>query len=143
MSTFLSSLQTVPLACLAMKLSTEHKRSIQPFTCCAALRNTKGGPEKLIAELFASVRTFTPLCAVFNHLVTSEALQPHGLQPTRLLRPWNSPSKNTGVSSLSLFQGIFPTQESNWGLLHCRQILYQLSHREVQFQAFTVSFSFV
>ena len=32
--------------------------------------------------------------------------------------------KNTGVGSLSLFQRIFPTQESNWGLLHCRQILY-------------------
>ena len=32
---------------------------------------------------------------------------------------------NTGVGSLSLLQGIFPTQESNWGLTHCRQILYQ------------------
>ena len=51
--------------------------------------------------------------------------------------------KNTGVGSLSLLQEIFPTQDSNWGLLHCRQILYQLSHWEVQFQAFTVSFSFV
>ena len=37
--------------------------------------------------------------------------------------------KNTGVGSLSLFQWIFPTQESNWGLLHYRQILYQLSHK--------------
>ena len=35
--------------------------------------------------------------------------------------------KNTGVGSLSLLQKIFPTQESKWGLLHCRQILYQLS----------------
>ena len=35
--------------------------------------------------------------------------------------------KNTGVGSLSLLQQIFPTQESNWGLLHCRRILYQLS----------------
>ena len=35
--------------------------------------------------------------------------------------------KNTGVGSLSLLQRIFPTQESNQGLLHCRQILYQLS----------------
>ena len=31
--------------------------------------------------------------------------------------------KNTGVGSLSLLQRIFPTQESNWGLLHCRRIL--------------------
>ena len=37
--------------------------------------------------------------------------------------------KNTGVGSLSLLQRIFPTQESNWGLLDCRQILYQLSHQ--------------
>ena len=36
--------------------------------------------------------------------------------------------KNTGVGSLSLLQRIFPTQESNWGLLHCRWILYQLSY---------------
>ena len=36
--------------------------------------------------------------------------------------------KNTGVCSLSLLQRIFPTQESNRGLLHCRQILYQLSY---------------
>ena len=36
--------------------------------------------------------------------------------------------ENTEVGSLSLLQGIFPTQESNWGLLHCRQILYQLSY---------------
>ena len=37
--------------------------------------------------------------------------------------------KNTGVGSLSLLQGIFPTQELNRGLLHCRQILYHLSHQ--------------
>ena len=37
--------------------------------------------------------------------------------------------KNTGVGSLSLLQWIFPTQESNWGLLHCRQTLYQLSYQ--------------
>ena len=37
--------------------------------------------------------------------------------------------KNTGVGSLALLQGIFPTQESNQGLLHCRQILYQLSYQ--------------
>ena len=44
--------------------------------------------------------------------------------------PWNSPGQNTGMSSLSLLLGIFPTQGSNPGLPHCRQILYQLSHKE-------------
>ena len=42
--------------------------------------------------------------------------------------PWNSPGQNTGVGSLSLLQCIFPIQESNQGLLHCRGILYQLSY---------------
>ena len=37
--------------------------------------------------------------------------------------------KNTGVGSLSLLQGIFPSQELNWCLLHRRRILYQLSHQ--------------
>ena len=41
----------------------------------------------------------------------------------------NSPGKNTGLGCHSLFQAIFPTQGSNPGLLHCRQILYQLSHQ--------------
>ena len=47
----------------------------------------------------------------------------------RLLCPWNSPGKNVGVDSYSLLQGLFTTQESNPGLLHCRQILYRLSHQ--------------
>ena len=42
--------------------------------------------------------------------------------------PWNSTGQNTGVGSFSLLQGIFPTQGSNPGLPHCRQILY---HQEL------------
>ena len=56
--------------------------------------------------------------------VVSDSLWSHGLYS-----PWNSPGQNTGVGSLSLLQGIFPTQGLNPGLLHCRQILYQLSHK--------------
>ena len=47
----------------------------------------------------------------------------------RLLCPWDSPGKNTGVGCHSLFQGIFLTQGSNPGLPHCRQILYHKSHQ--------------
>ena len=50
------------------------------------------------------------------------------VQGTLKSSPWNSPGQNTGVGSLSLLQGIFPTQGLNSGLPHCRQILYQLSH---------------
>ena len=42
---------------------------------------------------------------------------------------WNYPGQNTGVGSISLLQGIFPTQGANPGLPHCRWILYQLSHK--------------
>ena len=106
------------------------------------------------------------MCLVAQSCLT---LQPHGLQPVRLLCPWgfsrpeywrglpypppgdllkpgiedrslalqagSLPSeppgkrKNTGVGNLSLLQGIFPTQELNQGLLHCRRILYQLSYQ--------------
>ena len=48
-------------------------------------------------------------CAVTS--VVSEAVQPCGLQPSRLLHPWNSPGKNTGVGCHALFQEIFPEIE--------------------------------
>ena len=56
--------------------------------------------------------------------VVSDSVWPHGLYG-----PWNSPGQNTGAGSLSFLQGIFPTQGSNSGLLHCRWILCQLSHQ--------------
>ena len=59
-----------------------------------------------------------------SHSVMSDSLPPYGLYS-----PWNSTGQNTGVGNLSLLQGIFPTQGSNPGLPHCRQILYQLSHK--------------
>ena len=59
-----------------------------------------------------------------NCSFVSDSLRPHVLY-----NPWNSPGYNTGVGSLPLLQGIFPTQGSNPGLLHCRWIIYQLSHK--------------
>ena len=50
------------------------------------------------------------------------------MELTRLLYPWKSSGKNTGVGNHSLLQEIFATQGLNTGLLHCRQILYHLSH---------------
>ena len=61
--------------------------------------------------------------------VVSYSLRPHGLQPTRLLCPGSSPGKNTEVGCHSLLQRIFPTHGLNQSLLHCRQILYHLSHQ--------------
>ena len=50
-------------------------------------------------------------------------------RPHVLYSPWNSPGQNTGVGSLSLLQGIFPTQGLNPGLPHCRWMFYQLNHK--------------
>ena len=63
--------------------------------------------------------------------VVSDSLRPHGLKPARLLRLFSS--SNTGVACHFLFQGLFLTQGSNPVLLHCRQILYHLSHQGKSF----------
>ena len=73
-----------------------------------------------------------PACCIYMQSesescsVMSNSLQPHGLH-----RSWNSPGQNTGVGSLSFLQWIFPTQGLNPGLLHYRQILYQLSYQGI------------
>ena len=57
------------------------------------------------------------VCVCVNHSVVSISLRSYGLLPTRLLRPWNSPGKNTEVDCHSLLQRILPTQGSKPGLL--------------------------
>ena len=56
--------------------------------------------------------------------MVSDSLWPRGLYS-----PWNSLGQNTGMGSLSLLQGFFPTQGSSPGLTHCRWIIYKLSHK--------------
>ena len=75
-------------------------------------RNAHGGPHVVMLQV-----------------VVAQSLRPHGLQPTRLPCPWDSPGKNTSVDCLSLLQGISLTQGLNLGLWHCRQILSHLSHQ--------------
>ena len=61
---------------------------------------------------------------VKGHSVVSDSFRPHGLYSL-----WNSPGQDIGVGSHFLLQETFPTQGSNSGLPHCRQIFYQLSHQ--------------
>ena len=70
------------------------------------------------AQLMEWVSEVSESCSV-----VSDSLRPHGLYS-----PWNSPGQNTGVSSFSLLQGIFPAQGSHPGLSHCKWILYPLIH---------------
>ena len=62
-----------------------------------------------------------PLCVHMLCTVMSTALQPHARWPARLLCPWDSPGKNTGVGCHFLLQGIFPIQASNPHLLYLRR----------------------
>ena len=69
-------------------------------------------------------------CAILSCWVVSSSLQPHGLySPPGSSVHGESLGRNTGVGGYALLQGIFSTQGSNPGLLHCRWILYQLSHQ--------------
>ena len=89
---------------------------LQPLRLCTTTQ------EKLV--LLSVEGTKVPPAATKTPRAVSNSLQPPGLYS-----PWNSTGHNTGEGSLSLLQGIFPTQGSNPGLPHCRRILYQLSYQ--------------
>ena len=84
---------------------------------------TVGNPSRILESYLGSESTMMRTESESESCsVVSGSLWAHGLYSPR-----NSPAQNTGVGSLSLLQGIFPTQGSNPGLPHCRRILYQLS----------------
>ena len=76
-------------------------------------------------DIYQEVR----LLALLSHSVMSNSLWPRGLWLSSLICPGDFPDKNTEVGCHSLLQRIFPAQGSNLGLLHYRQILYQLSQQ--------------
>ena len=89
---------------------------------------TKGMKQKLFPGLDARdilkgflVQAFHPFLWVKSLHPCSDIMATHTVHGI-------SPGQNTGVGRLSFLQGIFLIQASNPGLLHCRQILYQLSH---------------
>ena len=67
---------------------------------------------------------------MFSHSAVSDSLRPHGLQPIRLLCPWNSLGKNTGVGSHFLLPGIFLIQGSNLHLLQWQADSLPLRHHQ-------------
>ena len=87
--------------------------SAHPFcTCCLE------GVALFSLFFKVCVRRYIYVLVIQSCLTLCNAMDP------RLLCSWNSPGKNTGVDSHPRLQGIFLTQGSNLGLLHCRQILY-------------------
>ena len=88
--------------------------------------------DKVIGKEWVYLQRYTLQRQTVGHLKgwsESRSVVSDSLWPCGLYSPWDSPGQNTGVGSLSLLQGIFPTQGSNPGLPHCRRILYQLSHK--------------
>ena len=78
----------------------------------------------LVANYFKNYNSNTTFSIEsVSHSVISDCLSPHGLQPIRLLCPWNSPGNNIGVGCHFLLQGIFPSQGSNTALPQCRETL--------------------
>ena len=73
-----------------------------------------------------------------SHSVMSDSVLPHVARQAPLC-PWNSPGKDPGVGCHFLLQGIFLTQGSNPGLLHCRRVLYLLSPQGSQGSGMPVS----
>ena len=88
--------------------------------CCYVLRSLKTDCLVSVLTLISCMTLGSHSASLgFSFLITlscsvvSNSFPPQGLQPARLLCPWNSPGKNTSVGSHSLLQGIFPTQGSN------------------------------
>ena len=75
------------------------------------------------------LQTYARILELLKSESESQSVVSNSLGPCGLYSPWNSLGQNAGVGSLSLLQGILWTQEPNQGLLHCRQILYQLSYQ--------------
>ena len=71
-----------------------------------------------ISHFFPTLSVYSATCMCQVALVVPSSLQPYGLEPARLLCPWDSSGKNTGVGCCALLQGIFPAQGSNSHLLH-------------------------
>ena len=126
------------LSCLAAWgiLVSEQWSNLGPFHCKAnsSPLDHQGSPKGFTildchTSMFSSSVCVFKQCACLcvSISVVPDSLRPLG--PTRLLCPWISPGKNTGVGCRSLLQGIFPTQGSNLSLLHCRHTLYHLSHQ--------------
>ena len=86
-------------------------------------------PLESISQILCSHQLWQSEGWVLSAQALRDSMQPHGLWPSRLLCPWDSPGKNTGVGFHALLQGIFPTQGSNPSLPHSRWILYHLSHQ--------------
>ena len=101
----------------------------QIFFCLISSHSLKYNPH-INSQIIIIFQYFEDIIGISESgSVMSDSLQPQGLEPPRLLCPWNSPGQNTGVGSCSLLQGVFKTQGLNPCPPHHRQTLYHLTHQ--------------
>ena len=101
-----------------------HRNNSVPFLFLLPSHTTNHSLTPDVGKFFPTTSNLWHLWKTESCSVISNSLQPHGLYS-----PWNFPGQNTGVGSLSLLQGVFPSQGLNPGVLHYRRILYQLSYQ--------------
>ena len=107
------------------------------------LRFSKQNLNLLLMFMFVfSLKTFSNFKNVYVILVRCQPRQSCSalcdpMEPTRLLCPWDSLEKNTGVGCLAFLQGIVPTHGLNPGLLHC--LSHQGSPRILEWVAYSFS----
>ena len=104
-------------SCSVVSNSWQHRRLYMDFSMKFSWNSP--GEDTGVGSLFPSLNLPNP-----GIEPRSPSLQADSLPAEQQGKP-----KNTGMGSLSLLQWIFPTQELNRGLLHCRQILYQLNYQ--------------
>ena len=106
-----------------------HQRICQFFLCPLESESCSVVYDSLRPQGLLQARILEWVAFPFSRGSSQPGIKPRSptLQADSLPAEPQGKPKNTGVGSLSLFQQIFPTQELNWGLGHCRQILYQLS----------------
>ena len=131
--------------CVLFLLILEHQRNFldNPVLCirlceivssCLLSWTLTEDPRRLRIQMKPAVHIIHPKLKLraqwwFSGSVVSNPLWPHGLQPARLLCPWDFLGKNTGVSYRFLLQGIFLTQGLNPRLLHWQADSLPLSHQ--------------
>ena len=106
-----------------------HNTHTHTFHLVPSWQSTAVPPSRMLWVRGSLRRLVQISIKVLNDISESESQSYLTLQNPTDYNPWNSLGQNTGVGSLSFLQGIFPTQESNPGLPHCRWILYHLSHK--------------
>ena len=116
------------------RLTQSHLFAVQEWHSTSLTASTRRGRANQNEEWTKSKHPLWPVKVAQS---CPDSWRPHGLYS-----PWNSPGQNTGVGSCSLLQGIFPTQGLNPSPLHCRQILYQLSHKETHIWSLMLALSF-